>query len=1331
MSQYSELMGSFVRTGNYPLEANYIFGTEVDLITFFNDPINKTLLHQGLLKIVLNDENNKQALYWVVENNGNLEFSKLISFGAIEELKAYLDQLQEDLEQEIKERKLADQALWGTTDTTIIDQDLNSILKLSRAVLSIRRDIKKLQEKDEELKSELKATVGTDRNNIIDYLETLDYKSLTKVSETLHYFLDSIDEDKDTIDTWPELQAFLEGFKDSDTLLQILTDLWHNIQGSPLPNPPFRTLRGIQDFVEALKSYSINRMNNIQSELDQTQVGVGLSGDGAYNPDTETYYLKDATSVMNALKILDSLINEAINNCHYLSEDTESVKIDIKKEPTKTTIRAWVKTSSENGNDILIKNDGIYHNVDSEFANGILTLKVNGNIRQQHDIGLSAIVEDAKYDTNTEELVIIFKLHNNNNQTVRIPLTNLIMEWIVDNTISSKVVELERVRITGGGPDKLSADVRLSTNKYNILQKSGNTLLVKGTADNIIYSGDVTVQNKIDTLESNLQNEINRSKTIDENLTNSLNNEISRSTLKDNELTNNLNIEIQRAKDAEKDLDNRLKDEIKRSIDKDAELTTSLNNEINRAKTAEHTLEDNLNAEIIRATHEEEKLTNNLNVEITRAKDAEKVLTNNLNSEITRSTNKDNQLQDDLTSEVNRAKNAESTLTTNLNNEITRSTNKDNALAKEISDLITKCIVSGATTADAARTKLAALGTGYSTLEEVAKTLKTFLVDVDYANSTINKWQEIEDFLKGVTDQETLLGLLKDITDNFNAQISSLNALLNAEIQRATNIDNELTNSLNSEITRAKSAESTLTTNLTSEINRAKLAEQTITSNLNNEITRAKDKEELLDHRIDDVENSLSNSNTEINSLKTKTDTINANLNNEINRAKLAEQSLSNDITAETERASNAETVLDNKISNLNTKLTAEETRAKAAEQTLTTNLATTNTNLANEITRSTNKDTVLENNLNSEINRSTTRDNQLATEISDLINKCIVKGQTTAAGAATELAKLGTGYSSIQEIGSTLKTFLTDTDSVNSNINKWKELESFLSGITDQQTLTGLLKNIEDNVNDNVKDIDNKLNNEITRAKAAEKANSDAIAAEVTRSINKDNELKTAIDNEISRATARENALDTRITTNTTNITNEITRAKAAEKTLETALNSEIARSTERDTALNTAITNEITRATNQEALLRSDLQAEISRSIAKENEISNDLISEINRATTAETTLTNQITQEKQRAEASEKNLSTQISNTETSLNNKVDSVKSQLTTQVTNVETQLTKEITNLESQITKEITKIQTELGESLKVNEDKNSLSDVKIITTVNGIYATFIWGDYD
>ena len=65
----------------------------------------------------------------------------------------------------------------------------------------------------------------------------------------------------------------------------------------------------------------------------------------------------------------------------------------------------------------------------------------------------------------------------------------------------------------------------------------------------------------------------------------------------------------------------------------------------------------------------------------------------------------------------------------------------------------------------------------YSTFWALANTLKTFLEAKDTADSTINRWQEIETFLQGITDAETLSGLLvqveKDITAAYDRAIAA------------------------------------------------------------------------------------------------------------------------------------------------------------------------------------------------------------------------------------------------------------------------------------------------------------------------------------------------------------------------------------------------------------------------------------------------------------------------------------------------------------------------------------------------------------------------------
>lgn len=103
-----------------------------------------------------------------------------------------------------------------------------------------------------------------------------------------------------------------------------------------------------------------------------------------------------------------------------------------------------------------------------------------------NDLAMDAFVQNAEYNSSEEELVFTF-ITKKGPQEVRIGVRSLIEEWEVYNP-DSKVVELSRDRSVRG-IDKLSADVRIVNNKNNILEKTNEGLIVKGTSDNIIHDG--------------------------------------------------------------------------------------------------------------------------------------------------------------------------------------------------------------------------------------------------------------------------------------------------------------------------------------------------------------------------------------------------------------------------------------------------------------------------------------------------------------------------------------------------------------------------------------------------------------------------------------------------------------------------------------------------------------------------------------------------------------------------------------------------------------------------------------------------------------------------
>lgn len=453
MSKYSEIVGSFLRNGPFPLEADYVFSSEEELIQFYSEPENKAILHEGWFKIV--GKGDEQALYWVVEEEDELKFVKLVERIDRDTIYERLTDLDTRLKKEVQDRQDADNEIWGNREEVV--SGINSIELLSKAVDKLRTEMSKAVNAISHI---IKGDDSLNLDTFVSYLQTLDYPSLEALSKAVKKFLETAGDLDDNINTLTEIQHFLEGYSETDQLKTILEKLVADLMGLPLPSEEFRTLRGIEDFVRLLKSQSKNADDNLQSELDRTQIGVGLSGDGSYNADKETYYLQDATSVMNALKTLDRLIHD------------NSIKV-----------------SNQVGNQIIIKEDGIYHNVDIDITEGILKVLVNGNVIKTYPLAASSILEDGWYDSDTESIILIFKKLDGSSERARVPVGALIREWDIDNNGPSKVVELTREEVISGGPDRLSADVRISSNKNNILEKDGNTLLVRGTTDNITHEG--------------------------------------------------------------------------------------------------------------------------------------------------------------------------------------------------------------------------------------------------------------------------------------------------------------------------------------------------------------------------------------------------------------------------------------------------------------------------------------------------------------------------------------------------------------------------------------------------------------------------------------------------------------------------------------------------------------------------------------------------------------------------------------------------------------------------------------------------------------------------
>jgi predicted nucleic acid-binding Zn-ribbon protein len=125
-------------------------------------------------------------------------------------------------------------------------------------------------------------------------------------------------------------------------------------------------------------------------------------------------------------------------------------------------------------------------------------------------------------------------------------------------------------------------------------------------------------------------------------------------------------------------------------------------------------------------------------------------------------------------------------------------------------------MLDGGATLDEAKAALVALGSNYKDLYAVASTLKTFLQSNDTADSTINTWREIENFLQGITDSDSLTGLLSaletKITTAYNGAVA---AAVKTEKERAEAAEAALSGKVDREQQRAEGAENALGSRIT------------------------------------------------------------------------------------------------------------------------------------------------------------------------------------------------------------------------------------------------------------------------------------------------------------------------------------------------------------------------------------------------------------------------------------------------------------------------------------------------------------------------------------
>ena len=199
----------------------------------------------------------------------------------------------------------------------------------------------------------------------------------------------------------------------------------------------------------------------------------------------------------------------------------ENMKVsDVLKECIKK------KLSTDNDNIIYERPDGIFATAKLEYdikGNALIFTSSNqtgGTTTERFELNTIKIIENARYDKDTESLIFTYITAKGEVQQLSIPLSSLIEEWTVSN--DSHSVRLSKERHPSNDKDVLTADVKVSSLDNNILVEKGDGLFVKGTADNVKYSDNSSVKDEISSTKETLDSEIKRAQNAEKEVSDAI-----------------------------------------------------------------------------------------------------------------------------------------------------------------------------------------------------------------------------------------------------------------------------------------------------------------------------------------------------------------------------------------------------------------------------------------------------------------------------------------------------------------------------------------------------------------------------------------------------------------------------------------------------------------------------------------------------------------------------------------------------------------------------------------------------------------------------------------
>lgn len=407
------------------------------------------------------------------------------------------------------------------------------------------------------------------------------------------------------------------------------------------------------------------------------------------------------------VRIASSFTNnilEKTGDGRYLYVDGSAKNITYYRDGEAMTVAdalnecAKKKISTDSSNILYERADGIFATAALSYISSentlVFTTSANSGGTSSHRIQLNsvALFKDVFYDHETEELVILYTDSNNQLQEVRINIGELITEWDIVNDAHN--VKIHRERVVNGN-DKISADVEIFSGNNNILQDVNHQLYVKGTADNILYSGETTVQDMLDSMslnEASLRQDLDETSGKVETLREDFETAKEELTAADEKLLNDLNAEIERSTQEDSKHDEAIS-EISNKIGTGftSDEHDNITAHFNRLSAATDTVSANTTAN----TANIESLSSKTESEITRATSEEKRIEDKFDTKLGDGFDERNTVRDELDKEAAARQAADSqlqqtidTLSATTNGKLVDIQNTDHSIIIDKSDTV-------------------------------------------------------------------------------------------------------------------------------------------------------------------------------------------------------------------------------------------------------------------------------------------------------------------------------------------------------------------------------------------------------------------------------------------------------------------------------------------------------------------------------------------------------------------------------------------------------------------------------------------------------------------